>query len=92
MKKLIELAVQRRAATLALTLAFAAFGVATLLKLKVEAFPDVTNVQVMVITLYPGAGGRRGRAQGHHSGGARADRRAQACWCSARSPRSGSRR
>ena len=31
-------------------LAFAVFGVVTFTKLKIEAFPDVTNVQVMVIT------------------------------------------
>src|SRR6185369_5490152 len=32
----------------------ALFGVRTLMHLKIEAFPDVTNVQVMVISLYPG--------------------------------------
>ncbi len=52
--RLIDLAVHRRAATLVISLIFAAFGVHTLSKLKIEAFPDVTNVQVMVITLYPG--------------------------------------
>ncbi|MFT3838229.1 MAG: efflux RND transporter permease subunit [Myxococcaceae bacterium] len=54
LNKLIEVAVKRRVATLALTVAFLFFGIQTLMKLKVEAFPDVTNVQVMVITLYPG--------------------------------------
>lgn len=53
-ERLIELAVKRRIATVLFTLAFVAFGVHTLSKLKVEAFPDVTNVQVMVISLYPG--------------------------------------
>jgi cobalt-zinc-cadmium resistance protein CzcA len=52
--RLIEIAVKRRAATLALAMLFAGYGVWTLLRLKVEAFPDVTNVQVMVISLYPG--------------------------------------
>ena len=52
--KLIEIAVRRRTATLVLSAVFAVFGVATLGKLKIEAFPDVTNVQVMVISLYPG--------------------------------------
>ena len=52
--RLIDFAVHRRAVTLLLTLAFAVFGVFTFSKLKIEAFPDVTNVQVMVITLYPG--------------------------------------
>src|SRR4030095_16692799 len=54
LESLINLAVKRRAATLVLTGAFVLFGVFTFKKLKIEAFPDVTNVQVMVITLYPG--------------------------------------
>jgi cobalt-zinc-cadmium resistance protein CzcA len=54
LEKLIDMAVNRRAAVIAVALAFAAFGVRTLAHLKIEAFPDVTNVQVMVISLYPG--------------------------------------
>src|SRR5450432_4842538 len=54
LERLIDLAVRRRIATLVLTVLFALFGVYTLTKLKIEAFPDVTNVQVMVISLYPG--------------------------------------
>ena len=52
--RLIDFAVRRRAATLIGALAFAIFGVLTFRHLKIEAFPDVTNVQVMVITLFPG--------------------------------------
>jgi heavy metal efflux system protein len=52
--RLIDFAVHKRAFTLIATLAFIVFGVVTFTKLKIEAFPDVTNVQVMVITLYPG--------------------------------------
>src|SRR4029077_19064718 len=52
--RLIDLAVKRRVDTLVLSSAFAVFGGGILGKLKIEAFPDVTNVQVMVITLYPG--------------------------------------
>ena len=52
--RLIDFAVHRRVLTLLLSAAFAVFGVFTFAKLKIEAFPDVTNVQVMVITLYPG--------------------------------------
>src|SRR5438552_17553736 len=52
--KLIDFAVHRRAITLSATVLFAVFGAVTFSKLKIEAFPDVTNVQVMVITLYPG--------------------------------------
>src|SRR3954468_22667883 len=54
LERLIDLAIQRRIATLFVTVALALFGIHTLTKLKIEAFPDVTNVQVMVITLYPG--------------------------------------
>ncbi|MFT3838227.1 MAG: CusA/CzcA family heavy metal efflux RND transporter [Myxococcaceae bacterium] len=57
LNQLIAIAVRRRVATVLLTVAFAAFGIKTFLGLKVEAFPDVTNVQVMVITLYPGQAG-----------------------------------
>src|SRR5262245_35889454 len=52
--RLIDLAVRRRVAVLILAIGFVIFGTYTFKKLKVEAFPDVTNVQVMVITLYPG--------------------------------------
>ncbi len=51
---LIDVAVKRRTATLVLSAVFFAFGVYTLSRLKIEAFPDVTNVQVMVISLYQG--------------------------------------
>jgi cobalt-zinc-cadmium resistance protein CzcA len=54
LNRLIDLAVHRRGLTLIATAAFAIFGIFTFTKLKIEAFPDVTNVQVMVITLYPG--------------------------------------
>src|ERR1700704_4882686 len=54
LEALIDLAVKRRVATLVLSCAFVLFGIYTFSMLKIEAFPDVTNVQVMVITLYPG--------------------------------------
>jgi len=54
LERLIEFAVRRRVAVLVVCIGFVVFGVYTLGKLKIEAFPDVTNVQVMVITLYPG--------------------------------------
>ena len=52
--RIIDFAVHRRTFTIVAMLAFAVFGILTLRKLKIEAFPDVTNVQVMVISLYPG--------------------------------------
>src|SRR5256886_14845229 len=54
LERLIDLAVRRRVAALVLTVGFALVGIHVLTKLKIEAFPDVTNVQVMVISLYPG--------------------------------------
>jgi len=51
---LIDFSVRRRGLVLLATAAFATFGIATFQKLKIEAFPDVTNVQVMVITLDAG--------------------------------------
>src|SRR3954462_2367231 len=54
LNRLIDFAVHRRALTLLASAAFAIFGVMTFTKLKIEAFPDVSNVQVMIITLFPG--------------------------------------
>src|ERR1043166_3766477 len=54
LEHLIDLAVKKRVFTLVATAAFAVFAIVTFTKLKIEAFPDVTNVQVMVIGLYPG--------------------------------------
>ncbi len=54
LERLIDFAVRRRIPVLVLSVGFVLFGIYTFKKLKVEAFPDVTNVQVMVITLYPG--------------------------------------
>ena len=54
LERLIDFAVHKRVLTLVATVGFVVFGIFTFSKLKIEAFPDVTNVQVMVITLYPG--------------------------------------
>jgi len=54
LERLIDLAVKQRVTALILSAVFAVFAVYTLGRLKIEAFPDVTNVQVMVISLYPG--------------------------------------
>jgi cobalt-zinc-cadmium resistance protein CzcA len=52
--RIIDFAVHRRALTLVGMLAFTIMGIFSLNRLKIEAFPDVTNVQVMVISLSPG--------------------------------------
>jgi cobalt-zinc-cadmium resistance protein CzcA len=54
LERLIDFSIQRRALVLVASAGFALFGIYTLSKLKIESFPDVTNVQVMVITLVPG--------------------------------------
>jgi cobalt-zinc-cadmium resistance protein CzcA len=54
LERLIDFAVHRRFAMLVLSGAFVVFGIFTFRRLKIEAFPDVTNVQVMVISLFPG--------------------------------------
>ena len=54
MRALIELCVRRRLPVLAATLAIAAYGVSAYLSLPVEAYPDVTNIQVQVIAQLPG--------------------------------------
>ncbi|HET9597014.1 MAG TPA: CusA/CzcA family heavy metal efflux RND transporter [Anaeromyxobacteraceae bacterium] len=51
---LIESCVHRRVATLVFTAIVALFGVRAYLGTPIEAFPDVTNVQVQVITQMPG--------------------------------------
>jgi cobalt-zinc-cadmium resistance protein CzcA len=51
---LIDFSIKKRVLVLVASAAFIVFGLITFAKLKIEAFPDVTNVQVMVITLFPG--------------------------------------
>lgn len=51
---LIEACVHRRVAALVLTCIIAAFGLRAYLDTPIEAFPDVTNAQVQVITQMPG--------------------------------------
>lgn len=51
---LLRLAVHRRVAALIATLMIGAYGVHAWLKTPIEAFPDVTNVQVNVIAQFPG--------------------------------------
>jgi cobalt-zinc-cadmium resistance protein CzcA len=52
---LIEASVHRRVAALFVTAVVAAFGVRAYLDTPIEAYPDVTNPQVTVITQLPGA-------------------------------------
>jgi cobalt-zinc-cadmium resistance protein CzcA len=54
LRSLIEFCVRKRLPVLVITAAVAAYGVKTYLELPVEAFPDVTNLQVQVIAQLPG--------------------------------------
>src|SRR5215472_7928733 len=47
-------ALRHRAIVLALTVLFTIAGINAFQRLPVEAYPDVTNVSVQVITLFPG--------------------------------------
>lgn len=54
LRNLIELCVRRRIPVLVVTAVIAAYGVNAYLALPVEAYPDVSNVQVVVIAQLPG--------------------------------------
>src|SRR5258708_6028506 len=54
LRLLIETCVHRRVAALFATLVVAAFGLRAYLDTPIEAYPDVTNTQVTVITQLPG--------------------------------------
>jgi heavy metal efflux system protein len=53
-RSLVAWALRRRVIVLALLAVFVASGVLAFVRLPVEAYPDVTNVQVQIITLFPG--------------------------------------
>jgi Cu/Ag efflux pump CusA len=52
--KLTSYVLSNRATVLAGLIMFVFFGVVAFRELPVEAYPDVTNVTVQIITLYPG--------------------------------------
>jgi cobalt-zinc-cadmium resistance protein CzcA len=54
LERLVRLCVERRLAALAVTLGIAAYGVHAYLRTPIEAFPDVTNLQINVIAQRPG--------------------------------------
>jgi cobalt-zinc-cadmium resistance protein CzcA len=55
LNSIIEICVHRRVAALFVTAIIAIFGIRAYLETPIEAFPDVTNAQVTVITTMPGA-------------------------------------
>ncbi|HEV7557800.1 MAG TPA: efflux RND transporter permease subunit, partial [Kofleriaceae bacterium] len=54
LKALIEVCVSRRFAVVAFTLGVALYGFKAYTETPIEAFPDVTNYQINVITKAPG--------------------------------------
>jgi len=54
LKLLIEFCVHRRMAAIVITAVIALFGVHAYVQTPIEAYPDVTNTQVTVISLMPG--------------------------------------
>lgn len=54
LRSLVQLCVERRFAALLVTLGVAAYGVHAYLRTPIEAYPDVTNLQVNVIAQLPG--------------------------------------
>ncbi|MEW6039764.1 MAG: CusA/CzcA family heavy metal efflux RND transporter [Pseudomonadota bacterium] len=54
LKLLIEYCVHRRIATMVVTAVIALYGIHAYLETPIEAYPDVTNTQVTVISLMPG--------------------------------------
>src|SRR5205814_9829941 len=52
--KLLRFALQQRFVTIVMALALIGLGVWSFLQLKIEAYPDISDTQAVVITLYPG--------------------------------------
>jgi cobalt-zinc-cadmium resistance protein CzcA len=52
--KLLRFALQQRFVMIVLSLGLIGFGVYSFRQLKVEAYPDISDTQAVVITLYPG--------------------------------------
>ena len=52
--RLIEISIRYRFLVVVFALAFIGLGVSAMLRLPVDAFPDITNVQVQVVTESPG--------------------------------------
>ena len=54
LRPILQFCISRRLPVLAVTLAIALYGITQYLATPIEAFPDVTNLQVTVIAQYPG--------------------------------------
>jgi cobalt-zinc-cadmium resistance protein CzcA len=54
LNKLIEFVLTQRVFVLLMTAALCAFGYRAVTNLSIEAFPDVQDTQVIIVTQYPG--------------------------------------
>src|SRR6266576_5885102 len=52
--KLLRFALQQRFVTIVMALALIGLGAWSFLQLKIEAYPDISDTQTVIITLYPG--------------------------------------
>ena len=86
---IVQFALRNRGAVLFFTLVVVVAGLYAFRGLTIEAFPDPTDTQVNVITLYPGPAHGRGGAPDRLADRARAQRDARiaracaTCHCSA---------
>ena len=74
LRKIIYFAIHQPLFVFLLLVLFIGAGVFAFRTLPIEAFPDVTDIQVTVVTLYPGPRGRGSRKAGHDPGRDRAER------------------
>ena len=58
LNRLLELSVRHRWLVLVLTLAAAGVGIFNATRLPIDAVPDITNVQVQILTATPGMASR----------------------------------
>ena len=63
--RIIRASLENRALVLLLTVMLAAVGAHSVLRTPVDALPDLSDVQVIVRTPYPGPGAARRRGPGH---------------------------
>ena len=54
LERIVELSIRQRFAVLAAVFIFAAVGIYSFGRLKIDAVPDITNVQVQINTSAPG--------------------------------------
>ncbi|MGT2492866.1 efflux RND transporter permease subunit [Cupriavidus basilensis] len=83
----MEAAIKQRLVVCVLAVVLLFFGLRAATKLSVDAFPDVTNVQVQIATEAHRPFARGGRALCHRAGGNGDDRRCRAWKRCARSTR-----